>query len=120
NVVEERILAKHATKIAFANANLLNMAWEQPALHQALQDFLILNDGLGVNIASRLVSGKRFTNNLNGTDFVPYFLSHCHSSMDIFLLGASEEVLARTREVFQQRWPQHRVVGAQNGYYQPS
>lgn len=119
-MIEERLVARKPTKIAFANANLLNMAVEQKPLHQILQDFLVLNDGLGVNIASRVISGESFTHNLNGTDFVPYFLDRCQNSMDIFLLGATDQVLNKTRQVFEKRWPQHRVVGAQHGYYSES
>ena len=38
-------------------------------------DFLILADGIGVDIAAKLLYGEAFPANLNGTDFIPAFLA---------------------------------------------
>jgi exopolysaccharide biosynthesis WecB/TagA/CpsF family protein len=119
-LLEQRLFSRRPTKLAFANAHLLNTAFEDRHLHQIMQDFLVLNDGTGVNIASRVLFGHKFPYNLNGTDFVPYFLDNCTKPLDIFLLGATEKVVQKTRAVFARRWPQHRVVGFQNGYFTDS
>ncbi len=37
--------------------------------------FLVLNDGIGVDLASHLFHGEPFPANMNGTDFVPAFLN---------------------------------------------
>jgi exopolysaccharide biosynthesis WecB/TagA/CpsF family protein len=115
--LRHRLLSRRPTKLAFANAHLLNITYENTNLHQIMQDFLIFNDGIGVNIASRLLYGRWFQDNLNGTDFVPFFLDHCEEPLNIFLLGATEEVVNKTRNVFIQRWPLHRIVGVQHGYF---
>lgn len=117
SLLEQRLLLRQPTKLAFANANLLNTAFEDPKLHQMMQDFIVLNDGTGINIASRILYGERFADNLNGTDFVPYFLDHCKSPLDIFLLGATSSVVSKAAGIFRERWPRHRLVGVRDGYF---
>ena len=74
--------------VAFANAHTLNVAAENPDFRLALQNALVLNDGLGVDIASRILYGSPFPENLNGTDFVPNYLRRTKHRYRIFLLGA--------------------------------
>ncbi len=62
-------------KQSWLNAHNANIAYENPVFRKALEDFLILPDGIGVDIASKVFYGERFPANLNGTDFVPVFSS---------------------------------------------
>lgn len=107
-------------RVAFANANLVNVASKDEQLKKYLESFIVLNDGAGVNIASRLLHGEPFPDNLNGTDFTPYFLDRCRVRLRIFLLGAAPSVVVRATHIFRERWPQHSVVGFQDGYFQPA
>jgi len=116
DLLERRIRERIAVRLAFVNANLANLAYEDVQLHGMLQHFLLLNDGVGINIASRLLYGKPFPDNLNGTDFTPYFLDLCRTPLSIFLLGARPAVITRAAEIIAKRWPQHRVVGYQHGF----
>lgn len=116
-LLERRIIEQKPVRLAFDNANLANMAYEDKELHNILSHFLLLNDGVGLSIASRILHGKPFPDNLNGTDFTPYFLDRCHTPLNIFLLGAQAEVISKVAEVFIMRWPQHKLVGYQDGFF---
>lgn len=116
-LLEQRIRERSPVRLAFVNAHLANMACDDARIHGALSGFLLLNDGAGINIASRLLHGRAFPDNLNGTDFTPFFLDRCSTSLDVFLLGARPSVLARAAKVFAGRWPRHRLVGYQDGFF---
>jgi len=49
--------------------------------------YLIVNDGVGMDIAARLMQGRRFTANLNGTDFTPYLFEQSAQPLRVFMLG---------------------------------
>jgi len=112
-----RLRARQPTRLAFANANLLNVAHADPELAELLSHFLILNDGTGVNIASRILFGAPFPENLNGTDFCPAFFDHHERPLRIYLLGGRPEVVKRTAGVVAARWPMHVVAGYHHGYF---
>ena len=63
------------TKITFLNAHNANIACVNDSFAAVLADFLILPDGIGVDIAARLLYGEKFPANLNGTDFTPALLA---------------------------------------------
>ncbi|HVY06912.1 MAG TPA: WecB/TagA/CpsF family glycosyltransferase [Burkholderiales bacterium] len=116
-LLEQKILEGIPARVAFANANLVNMACEDEALRERLANFLVLNDGVGLNIASRYLHGEPFPDNLNGTDFIPFFLDNCGSPLRIFLLGGRPEVAANAAAIVARRWPRHSVAGHQHGYF---
>ncbi|MCQ6271133.1 WecB/TagA/CpsF family glycosyltransferase [Pseudarthrobacter sp. R1] len=107
-------------KVAFANANLVNLTSKDEQLKTSLRSFIVLNDGVGVNSASRLLHREPFPDNLNGTDFTPYFLDRCRIPLRIFLLGATPSVVVRAKHIFAERWPRHRVVGFHHGFFEPT
>jgi exopolysaccharide biosynthesis WecB/TagA/CpsF family protein len=119
-VLQARLLSRTPTRLAFANANLLNMAYASPDFRDLLRNFLVLNDGLGVNIASRVLYGSPFPENLNGTDFCPEFLDACSVPLRIYLLGSRPAVVSRAADAIAARWPRHAVVGSQHGYFSPA
>lgn len=113
----ERLLERKSRRIiAFGNANLLNCARRDKNVREALRQFLVLNDGVGTDIASRVLYGAKFPENLNGTDFVPYLLSQLPRSLRIFLLGAKPGIAERAASMLERRFPRHRVVGTRDGF----
>jgi beta-1,4-glucosyltransferase len=102
----------------FANSNFIvnGRTLFQPSV-QSTQNVLIANDGVALNIASRLIHHKIFSDNLNGTDFSPYFLSHYPGTLRIFLLGAKPDVVAKARGYVAANFSRHQVVGIQDGYF---
>jgi exopolysaccharide biosynthesis WecB/TagA/CpsF family protein len=116
-LLEAGICERIPVRLAFLNANLANITYENDKIRSILKGFLLLNDGSGINLASKLLYHQSFPDNLNGTDFTPYFLDNCSTPLRIFLLGASPAVAARVAELFTKRWPQHSLVGYQHGFF---
>ena len=83
-----------------------------------LQDFQVLNDGIGVDLASRIKFGDPFPENLNGSDFIPYYFSSTRHRLRVFLLGAQPDVVEAAAHNFQKAYPLHTIVGWHHGYFQ--
>ena len=81
-------------RIAFCNANTMVSALRSPAYVETLSRFLVLNDGVGLDICSSLFMGHGFEDNLNGTDLVPDILAAASKPVSIYLLGAKPAVVA--------------------------
>ena len=112
----DRITARIRTQLAFVNANLSNICHRDKALQDSLSGFILLNDGVGVDLAARVLHGRPFVDNLNGTDFIPALLAQEKHSWRIFLLGAKPSVIERASRIVSERWPWHTVVGCTHGY----
>ena len=69
--------------VAFANAHALNVAAASAGFRAALQNALVFNDGIGVDIASRLLYGSPFPENLNGRISVPTICGNQASLQDL-------------------------------------
>lgn len=119
-MIDSRIAQRIPVRLAFLNANLANLVARDESLDEDLRSFTLVNDGVGVDIASRLLYGRRFPENLNGTDFTPQFLDRTSHRLKLFLLGATSEALDAAARQFRARWPQHMIVGAQDGFFSAS
>jgi exopolysaccharide biosynthesis WecB/TagA/CpsF family protein len=113
------IAERRFTKVGFLNAHNANVACAEPEFAEALRDFLILADGIGVDIAARLLYGEAFPANLNGTDFIPAFLAAEPRPLTIALLGAKRANAEAAAEKFKEMAPQHNFVVAHDGYFSP-
>jgi hypothetical protein len=83
------VAERRFTKVSFLNAHNANIARIDPVFAEALDDFLILPDGIGVDLAAKILYGAPFPDNLNGTDFVPAFLQASTRPLTVGLLGAT-------------------------------
>lgn len=115
--LDNRIGNRNVSVVAFLNANLSNLAADDPELSDALRRSLILNDGVGIDIASRMLKGEKFPDNLNGTDFIPRFLSETSHALRVYLIGARTEAVEGALEKLRSVNPKHIFVGARNGYF---
>ena len=113
--VEEAIDKDARIYIAFANTNLINCANRQPGFASSLQQFHVFNDGVGVQLASLLTYGKRFPENLNGTDLIPRLLTSLGRKVSLYLLGADSEVVQAAAAGFN-RIKNAQVCGFWDGY----
>jgi alpha-1,3-mannosyltransferase len=102
--------------VAFANTHLLYCAMQDEELARRLREFEVFNDGLGADILLQISEGRRFPDNLNGTDLVPEVLGACPAGARVFLLGGRPHVVAAAAEIIRQRWPHVSVCGARDGY----
>lgn len=116
--VEQRLLMRVPTRVAFMNAHCFNVARRDPFYGSALRRMdALLPDGSGISTGVKL-KGQKLAANLNGTDFIPALFDHPRARpLRVFLLGgkpgvaveAGEKILARHRNV--------EIVGARDGYF---
>lgn len=115
--VRRAIAERTLLRINFLNANNANIATADPALASALRRSLVLADGIGVDIASRMLYGAPFPDNLNGTDFVPRLLGDLRQPLTIGLLGGSRAVVEQAARKLAAKVPQHSVIVIGDGYF---
>lgn len=105
------------TKIAFLNANNANIACKNAAYHAAMQDYLVLSDGIGVDIAAKVLYGSIFIANLNGTDFIPALLKGIPAPLKVGLIGSRLPVAEAAAGVLAGHAPQHSYVVLHDGFF---
>lgn len=116
-IIMTRIEAGIFTKVGFLNAHCVNLAFESETYRQSLKDFVVLPDGIGIDIASKLLYGSPFCENLNGTDFVPFLFEQTARPLRVALLGAEPGVADEARKRLIQQCPQHRFAVVSHGYF---
>lgn len=84
--------ARQKVSLFFANTNLIVQC---RALLPRMRDegVIVVNDGVGLDIAARLLGAPRFPANLNGTDFTPFLLQNAGRPLRLFLVGGKPDVL---------------------------
>lgn len=118
--IAQRAMLDIPTRIAFLNAHCANVASSDWRYRSALASCdAILPDGIGIEIAARMV-GKAFRDNLNGTDlFIPLCAELAEGDQSVFLLGGrpgiAEQVAMNAREAV----PTLKVAGFADGYFSP-
>ena len=103
--------------VAFLNANNANIAWTDRQAFEAFEEFVVLSDGIVVDIAARMLHGSQFKANLNGTDFVPALLKSASRSLSVGLLGAATGVAEKAAARFAQIDPRHDYQVISHGYF---
>jgi exopolysaccharide biosynthesis WecB/TagA/CpsF family protein len=107
------------SRLYIVNAHTLNLAWEEPAYRSILlRADLILNDGIGLDLAVRL-EGTPFFYNFNGTDLFPRVLAELgqpERPLKVFLYGAVPGRAETVAGVIASRYPNVEVVGVRDGY----
>ena len=113
-LLHDRRDAGEATELMFANTNFVMSC--RP-LTQALgaAETVIVNDGIGVDLASLLFHRRFFPENLNGTDFVPRLLGTLDRPTRLFLLGAQPASVQSTARLWGTQ-PNIEIVGAVDGF----
>lgn len=117
NELIDSIHKKQKKLLAFANANTLNISYKNAKYQTTLQQFLVLNDGAGVSLASRLLYNKTFDENLNGTDFIPTLFNALPPGTKLFFLGSIDKNIQLAAKKFRKTYPSLNLVGIHNGYF---
>jgi exopolysaccharide biosynthesis WecB/TagA/CpsF family protein len=108
--------ARQPLKLAFCNAHTANLAWGDGGFRATLADFTVFADGVGVDMAAKLLHGAPFAANLNGTDFVPLFLRGATRPLRLALIGGRPGVVERAAAELTRLAPQHSVTVVQHGF----
>jgi alpha-1,3-mannosyltransferase len=117
NLLDRQFDRKTPAIVVFANAHTLNSTAIDRRVHSILDRSIVFNDGIGVDLASRLLFGKKFPENLNGTDFVPHYLRNSKHRFRVFLLGGQPGVAVAAASRLAMMAPQHDFVGSCHGFY---
>jgi exopolysaccharide biosynthesis WecB/TagA/CpsF family protein len=110
------IALKETLKIAFCNAHTANLAWGDAAFRETLRAFTVFADGVGVDVAAKLLHGAPFAANLNGTDFIPELLRTSPRPLRVALFGAKPQVAEKAAAALAAVAPQHAIAAVQHGY----
>ncbi|MCC5778649.1 WecB/TagA/CpsF family glycosyltransferase [Nitratireductor sp. B36] len=116
-LLSENIATCQFTPVTFLNAHNANVAIADTRFRGILPRFLVLADGIGVDLASRILFGEPFPDNLNGTDFVPAFFRAQKDKLTVALLGARRENALAAVEKLSEQAPQHDFIFLHDGYF---
>ena len=106
-------------RLGWLNANNANVMHDRPDYRAALQQFVILPDGVGVDIASLILHGRSFPANLNGTDLTPAILQRIAMPMRVALMGSRLPVAETAAGSFRELAPQHDYRVIVDGFFKP-
>ncbi|HEX7802848.1 MAG TPA: WecB/TagA/CpsF family glycosyltransferase [Pseudoxanthomonas sp.] len=110
----EALDSGHKRQVFFANTNFVVQCRPLRARLQASSVYVV-NDGIGMDLASLLIHRRRFAENLNGTDFIPYLCTQRARPLRFFLLGSQPGVAVRAARHLVEKLGQQ-VVGTCDGY----
>jgi exopolysaccharide biosynthesis WecB/TagA/CpsF family protein len=105
------------TSISFVNAHNMLLALRDDEYREILSQNLVLPDGIGLNIASKIAHGAPFPANLNGTDFVPALLTFMEQPRRIGLIGGSRDVIEAAAANFRRHTPWHEFIVVSDGFF---
>ena len=120
----ERVLAAVAARpdgrarhLCYVNAHSLNLAYRDQCYRDALSRAdVVLNDGIGLDLAARM-RGRRFPENLNGSDFTLRLLRlAAEEGWRVYLYGGEPGVAASARERLREAVEGLEIVGICDGY----
>ncbi len=118
-LLAQRIYARQFTPVTFLNAHNANVARADASFSNALHRFLVLADGIGVDVASKTFHGSPFKANLNGTDLIPALFSYCTKPLKVALIGARPEVIEAAKAIFLKETPWHEFHIISDGFFRP-
>lgn len=119
--IEETIAAKEKSFWVAINPIKVYNAWHQPELRDLLRQTDVgICDGVGVSVASRILHGRGMKR-ITGCDLFFKLLSRAaQKQWGVYLLGASPESNAAARQGLEKMYPDLKIVGWQDGYFQDS
>jgi exopolysaccharide biosynthesis WecB/TagA/CpsF family protein len=105
--------------VIYVNAHTLELTTRDPAYRQIVQEAaIVMNDGIGVSMAAKIVGKESFPANLNGTDLTPLILKlAAERGWRVFLLGAQPGVAEKAAAKFVSQNPTLIISGTNSGYF---
>jgi N-acetylglucosaminyldiphosphoundecaprenol N-acetyl-beta-D-mannosaminyltransferase/alpha-1,3-mannosyltransferase len=118
--IKSAIDAKSNKVFAFCNMHTFNIARRSTVLADAMSRATIYNDGIAMDIASRILFGKRFPANLNGTDLTPKVLGSLTKPTSVYIVGSASGVAEKAAQVLSAKFDNIKIVGCQHGFFEDS
>lgn len=118
NLVEEYVKQKEPLHLMGVNADKINELNVNIRLRQIVNSCGVINaDGASVIKASRYL-GKPLPERVAGIDLMQSLIGLSEKKgYSVYLLGAKQEVVEKTAEVLEKKYPKLRLVGIHNGYF---
>lgn len=116
--IKQRVLARQFTQHVVVNvAKIVNMR-KDPMLREGVAECDIINiDGMGVVWGARLL-GHDVPERVAGVDlFMNLIEMSAQNDLPVFLLGAKQEIVTRTKEKLETLHPSLKVAGVHDGYF---
>ncbi len=116
--IESAVLGRRPMRIAFVNADCVNVAARDPAYreHLAGMDWVFV-DGIGMRIAGEVLK-QPVRDNVNGTDLFPLMCeSLAARGRSIYLLGGRPGIAEAVARWAKSHYPGLAIAGARDGYY---
>ncbi len=118
DLVEKYITTKTPLHLMGVNADKINEVNANKLMSEIVNKCGVINaDGASVVLASKYLK-KPLPERVAGIDLMMNLVELAdQKSYKIFLLGAKEEVVKKTKEKLIQKYPKLNVVGIRNGYF---
>ena len=116
--IESAVLAGTPTRVAFVNADCVNIAARDTTYRDRLAAMdWVLVDGIGMRIAGRMLK-QPVRDNVNGTDLFPRLCAALAvHGRSIYLLGGRPGVAEAAASWAKKHHPALRIAGSHDGYF---
>jgi N-acetylglucosaminyldiphosphoundecaprenol N-acetyl-beta-D-mannosaminyltransferase len=119
--VEEIIESGRKSLWVAINPIKIYQAWHKPELLDLLRQIDVgICDGVGVSIASMILHGRSIKRCTGCDLFFKLLFLASRKKWGVYLLGASAQSNATARSELQKMYPDLRIVGWQDGYFEDS
>lgn len=117
-LVEKYVIKKIPLHLIGVNADKINEANKNIRLKQIINSCGVINaDGASVIMASKFL-GKPLPERVAGIDLMEDLIALSEKKgYSIYLLGAKQEVVTKTSEMLQKKYPKLKIAGIHNGYF---
>ena len=113
--LQRRIAQRRKIAVGFANHHFVTACQSLDCRDEIGTALMLVNDGIGMQLAAALRFGRSFDENMNGTDFVPHFLAAARQPCSVYLIGCDTQVVRQAARAVA-RLPRCRVVGFCDGF----
>ena len=118
DLVEQYVIQKEPLHLMGVNADKINECCDNPLLKKIVNSCGVINaDGASVVLASKYLKSP-LPERVAGIDLMQDLVKLSEQKgYSIYLLGAKQEVVEKTKEVLAKRHPNLKILGIRNGYF---
>ncbi len=118
--IYQMLKTENVSLVCTPNPEIIMRANDDELLYQALQDAeLVVPDGIGVVIASKILKGNTLKERVAGYDLVQNTMKYSRNQeCKYYFFGSQPQVAKMAQKNMQAKYPNIKVVGARDGYFQ--